>query len=29
MNQFARTYSLVDLASDGLDVLLRDEFRIP
>jgi hypothetical protein len=27
MNQFARTYSLVDLEADGLDALLPDEFR--
>lgn len=29
MNQFARTYSLADLESDGLDALLPDEFRTP
>jgi hypothetical protein len=27
MNQFARTYSLVDLEADGLGALLPDEFR--
>lgn len=29
INQFARTYSLVDLESDGLAALLPDEFRTP